>query len=329
MSVKVSIENIHKEHSKKGFSAPEVQEIFRLDNIILTSEEDADLLISDHFNSLGLKQNVLLRKMIRYRNTKKYLLWTDEPRFSQHFQPYADYPFLPRLNVLNLYTGLVENNFSIWPLSKKLGYLEGFEFQARKIVALMIFRNNAKQWSLKYQGRELDLCILRTQIALEGHAQGMVDIYGQGWDPKIRKGVSRGLTNFREEKFKILSQYHFHLAFENTNFPYYCTEKIWQSIEGGCLPIYFGKDNAIYDNFPRDSFIDYCDFKNTLDMLNYVKKMSVQEFMIRFNRCIEAYNNTVDSQRKQGDLLPMWGITSRKIREIMDKTKSEFIQPKR
>lgn len=318
MSLKVSIENIHKEHSKQGFCAPEVQELFKANNIILSREEDADLLISDHFNSLGLRKNVLVRKMLRYGNTKKYLLWTDEPRFSRHFKAYADYPFLPRLNVLNLYTGLVENNFSIWPLNKKLSYLEEFEFKTRKIVALMVYRNDAKQWSLKYQGRELDLCILRTQIALEGHSKGVLDIYGQGWDPKIRKGVSRGVTNFREEKFKILNQYNFHLAFENTNFPYYCTEKIWQSIEGGCLPIYFGKGNAIYDNFPRNSFIDYCEFENASDMLNYVQKMSVQDFMTRFNLCVEAYNNAVDVQRDQGDLLPMWGITSRKIRAIME-----------
>ena len=318
MPIKVSIDNIHKDYSKKEFRSPEVQELFRADDIILAGEEEADLLLSDRFNELGFKQNVLVRKMIRYGNAKKYLLWTDEPRFSQHFQRYVDYPFLTRLHILNLYTGLLENNLSIWPLNKKLSYLKEFEFKTRKIVTLMACRDDARQWSFKYQGRELDLCVLRTRIALEGHAKGMVDIYGQGWDPKIRKGASRGLANYREEKFKILSQYDFHLAFENTNFSYYCTEKLWQSIEGGCLPIYFGKDNAIYESFPMGSFIDYCEFEHTSDMLNYIQKISTQEFMKRFNLCIESYNNAIDLQRDQGDLLPMWGITSRKIQEIMN-----------
>ncbi len=285
--------------------------------IVCKNESDADLLVSDHFNELGIRRNLILRKMLKYGKQKKYLLWTNEPRYSKFFKSYWSFPGLPKLHILNIYTGLLTHNFLWGPLDIKLPLIDRVSLKNRKIVALMRYRNDQKKWSLKYQGRELDLCFLRTQIALEGHKLGVIDIYGQGWNPKIRKGVSR-TNNYQQIKQNILEKYHFNLAFENTNFPYYCTEKIWDSIQGYCLPIYYGKNNTIYEDFPKKSFIDYCDFNNFYELFDYIQSISSEEFVHRMNLCINVFNESVHKRRLLGKRQSMWDITIQKIKNIME-----------
>ncbi|MEH2068026.1 MAG: glycosyltransferase family 10 [Nostoc sp.] len=147
--------------------------------------------------------------------------------------------------------------------------------------------------SLKKDGRELDLINLRQKIALEGFETGTVDVYGRKWPQKIALGESRA-NDWSSSKMGILQKYHFNLCFENTNFDYYCTEKIWDSIRGRCLPIYYGKGNKIYQDFPINSFLDYSDFNNPKELFLYINKITVSEFRERINLCIEAYNTVYE-----------------------------------
>ena len=318
MTVKITLVNLHRRVDRERFSSAKIKEFLAKHEIFLCeSEDESDLLISDHFHELGIRENTLIRKMIKYGKTKKYLVLTAEPRFSLFFNEYMDWPLLPRLNILNIYTGLLTNNIWAVPSGIQLAPIESFEPINHKVVGLMSYRNNRQKWSLKHEGKELDLCYLRTQIALQGHQLGLVDIYGKGWDNKIRKGVSRSQKDYTEIKLKILKQYNFNLAFENTNFPYYCTEKIWESIQGGCLPIYYGQDNAIYEDFPKESFLDYCDFDDPKDLFEYIQVMNPDEYIKRINLCIEAFNNAVKKKQELGLWRVIWEVVAQKIIAIM------------
>jgi alpha(1,3/1,4) fucosyltransferase len=48
---------------------------------------------------------------------------------------------------------------------------------------------------------------------------------------------------FKDDKFEYLRNYKFNLCPENSNFPGYCTEKVFEAIKCGCIPIYWGSDN--------------------------------------------------------------------------------------
>lgn len=48
---------------------------------------------------------------------------------------------------------------------------------------------------------------------------------------------------FNDDKLSYLRQYRFNLTPENTNFPGYVTEKPFEAIHAGCIPIYHGSDN--------------------------------------------------------------------------------------
>jgi alpha(1,3/1,4) fucosyltransferase len=48
---------------------------------------------------------------------------------------------------------------------------------------------------------------------------------------------------FNDNKFEYLKNYKFNLCPENSNYPGYCTEKVFEAINCGCIPIYWGSDN--------------------------------------------------------------------------------------
>lgn len=48
---------------------------------------------------------------------------------------------------------------------------------------------------------------------------------------------------FNDDKLKFLRQYRFNLCPENSNYEGYCTEKIFEAISSGCIPIYWGSGN--------------------------------------------------------------------------------------
>ena len=66
-----------------------------------------------------------------------------------------------------------------------------------------------------------------------------------GWPKGVSKEDSRE-GDWVERKKQLLDNYHFNLSFENTAAYNYMTEKIWDSIENYCLPIYYGKHTNVY-----------------------------------------------------------------------------------
>lgn len=312
----------------KEEEAKESQSLLREYDIALTANEDAaDLIMTNGLQSKRIIAK-LLEFMFKYGRTKKYLIWADEPRFDNHFSPIANYPFLPPLHIFNTYTGVYINNYRFLQTFNlefqqispcQLETLKDFEFKHRKTVAVMLYRNNQREWSLKYQSRELDLCYLRTQIALTGYKLGVCDIYGHGWPNGISLGKSRWQDRVNNKR-KILENYHFNLAFENTNWPYYCTEKIWEAIQFGCLPIYYGQENAIYEDFCQGSFIDYSEFENTSDMFRFIEAMTPQDYRRRMNLCIEAFNAAILKREKVGGgWKELVRLTAQRIHEIFSK----------
>ena len=287
----VKIFSVGKGLSSSPFVFEEGQAILLKHGIEISNEEESNLIVAASFERI-------LPLMLKHGKKKKYLIWTNEPRYNTFLRSEIKFPALPAINIINIYTGLFEDNYS-WLhtfdnyLISELSCLHPDEvIYHQKIAAMMTYRNNKLRWSLNCQGKELDLCYLRTQIALAGYEAGLVDIFGKGWPKTMRTGESRD-GEWRAIKFSTLRNYNFNIALENTNWPYYCTEKIWDSIASYCLPIYYGRGNKIYEDFPKGSFIDYSDFEQPKDLFKYIRSMSVKEFTDRLNLCIETFNHAI------------------------------------
>ena len=86
----------------------------------------------------------------------------------------------------------------------------------------------------------------------------------------------------QDEYFNLLSKYKYMITFENTSKEYYHTEKIWNAVRSGTVPIYWG-DPLITSVFNEDSFLNIPIHKN--------KGIQFTEFMNIINIIIDEKNN--------------------------------------
>ncbi|MDD4251159.1 MAG: glycosyltransferase family 10 [Candidatus ainarchaeum sp.] len=81
--------------------------------------------------------------------------------------------------------------------------------------------------------------------------------------------LSRHLDNWREAIINYQKDYKFSIAFENSSYPGYTTEKIYHPMLANSIPIYFGNPEISRD-FNTKSFVnyhDYNDFKKVFDVV--------------------------------------------------------------
>jgi hypothetical protein len=196
-----------------------------------------------------------------------------------------------------MYTGDIYNSnsvFSRYFLQKEVPPLPPDHWQRSKsgcpIVGLATYVERPAKQQLVIDGHDVNLTKYRQELLLRGHERMLLDIYGRGWPKGFVRGSSRQ-KDWHMKKKAIMDPYLFNVAMENTNWPYYCTEKIWDAIEGGCLPIYWGTGNSIYEDFPQDSFLDYSNYSGPNELLDHVKRMGEIEYRERMGRCIKAHNS--------------------------------------
>lgn len=113
------------------------------------------------------------------------------------------------------------------------------------------------------------------------------DLYGQLWD--VREFPSfRGAI---DSKKPVLERYMFSICYENArDMAGYITEKIFDSMIAGCIPIYWGANN-ISDYVPKECYIDKTQYSNYEELYNYIKNMPIDEYERRL-QYIEDYLNS-------------------------------------
>ncbi len=258
-----------------------------LNNIYVTdSIQDADVLVA--------QQRKHLKKYFwQYRRSKKYLLWTNEPRLDVCEKLLSKEAFgLASLQIMNVYNSEVfinaEPSFKTY-FSSSIEYLpKTYKVTNTSVIALMSYYKGLNTESIVINSHDVDLIKKRTQIVLYGNDIGSLDIYGKGWPDNRSKEDSRE-GNWGLRKRKLMDTYNYNLCFENTVASNYISEKIWDSISNYCLPIYHSGNN-IYELFPEESFIDYNHFSNPKELFDFINGITHEQFITRFNKCVEVYN---------------------------------------
>ena len=271
-----------------GFRSIDIPYLEANDISIVNDEKSADVIVGGH-------RKFLKPYFRKYLNKKKYLLWTQEPRFDISFKPIRKEFFrLVTCHIMNLYTEDVfvsPLSFHARLITEKLELLpENFVIPNRTIVGLMSYYKGEKTETIYKNGEDIDLIKIRTRIALAGHKNNCFHVYGKGWPEGVSRENSRS-GDWVSRKKDLMKDYYFNLCFENTSTKRYITEKIWDSIANYCLPIYYGKHNGIYDLFPKNSFIDYSDFNTPEALFEFIDQMSNEEYIERMNLCIKVYQS--------------------------------------
>jgi len=149
--------------------------------------------------------------------------------------------------------------------------------------------------------RQKLFCTVATNYHLRGEPKGKiincfknlgVDIYGQ-YNIRIKDDITNHAVNEEtiakylprySAKVKMLSKYIFSLAIESQLDIGHITEKLFDIIAAGCIPVYLGAMD-ISEFIPKSCYIDYRDFWSEKKLLNYIKNMSSQE-ILNYQRAI-------------------------------------------
>jgi alpha(1,3/1,4) fucosyltransferase len=138
---------------------------------------------------------------------------------------------------------------------------------------------------------------LRIKAMSELAKAGVVDLYGVGWN----RWWSRSAfwlpywTNFRslmsiykgkcDSKFEVLQKYEFCLCFENMSMDGYITEKMFDCLYAGTIPLYVGPPD-IFKYIPEDVFVDCRKYSSWKEMWEDVSSMSPEEIeTMKFAGC--------------------------------------------
>jgi|SRR3989344_1560068 len=120
------------------------------------------------------------------------------------------------------------------------------------------------------------------------------DLYGEGWDRYYFKNRLFHLNRLKfitkllkpdfpsykgpaQEKKQTYEKYRFAICYENSSFPNYITEKIFDCFFGFCVPIYLGASN-INDHIPQNTFIDKRNFESYEALYAFIKNMPDSEY---------------------------------------------------
>ena len=111
------------------------------------------------------------------------------------------------------------------------------------------------------------------------------DLHGRGWDgptagadAETRAAIAH---SYRGEipaldKLRVLEGYKFCLCFENCSFPGYITEKIFDCLVAGTIPVYLGAPDV--SNFiPAGTFIDFRNFAGYAELEDYLRGVTAAE----------------------------------------------------
>jgi alpha(1,3/1,4) fucosyltransferase len=166
--------------------------------------------------------------------------------------------------------------------------------------------------------RNIDKDLYAERIKLykwfEKNAPYDFSLYGMGWHAPIRNGVYKNQILFHildkfnykpnqfskiykgsiESKFTALKKYKYVVCYENAVLNGYVTEKIFDSMFSGSIPIYWGAPN-ITRYIPKECFIDRRSFVDDASLYKFLKSIDEQQY-IKYQRAI---NNFLESSAFQ------------------------------
>lgn len=113
---------------------------------------------------------------------------------------------------------------------------------------------------------------------------GVIDLYGRNWARwlsinsawptywRYRTSLMRAFRGNCESKMDVLSQYRFSLCFENMPMKGYITEKVFDCLYAGTVPLYLGAPD-IESYLPREAYLDVRQYNSYQDLWHAAQAM--------------------------------------------------------
>lgn len=183
-----------------------------------------------------------------------------------------------------------------FPQANPVARTTPYPFAKKKPLAIVIgnktYADFKKDVLLKlWYGKEIhSLWSLRTRLIAFFAGRSLLDIYGQGWEtalPRLPQAIQKAFRGTTPDKMATLHKYKFSLCLENSVFPGYITEKIFDAMFAGSVPVYIGAPD-IGQYIPKETFIDLRTFKNDEALIDYLQSMTPATYA-QYMKNIEAF----------------------------------------
>lgn len=168
--------------------------------------------------------------------------------------------------------------------------------EQRDIFSCLINANKAFKETLP---TDLYLERLKTIRWYEKNAPDQFHLYGLGWEKstpafnffgRVTRSLERLKTRFFKippfpsyrgeliDKGSVLRRSRFSYCYENSrDLTNYITEKVFDSLVHGCVPVYWGADNVL-DYLPEGCFVDKRKFKSTAEVHHHLMSISDSDY---------------------------------------------------
>lgn len=138
------------------------------------------------------------------------------------------------------------------------------------------------------------------QEIIEGNPKSKFCCFiSSNWGAKVRNNFFHKLSKYQQvdpggnvlnnvggpvpNKIEFMRPYKFCIAYENSSYPGYVTEKIMDCFYAGCIPIYWGSP-SVYRDFNPKRILNRLDFNSDEELIDRIKEL---------NENSEAYHNFV------------------------------------
>lgn len=128
------------------------------------------------------------------------------------------------------------------------------------------------------------------------------DLFGAGWQrrhPSVKEAdfqvALRAYRGTAPSKLDTFARYRFAFALENSRFPGYVSEKLFDCFFSGCVPLYLGAPD-VERYVPASTFVNVQDFASDVDLEKFLRAMSPAEARVYLDAAADFLAS--DSYRK-------------------------------
>jgi alpha(1,3/1,4) fucosyltransferase len=210
---------------------------------------------------------------------KALVIWTHEPvQCVAGGSSFEDIASGKTIHIMTVYNGeALPSPLAFFPFKAvdRQAILDSIAHRSRFCLILATFRARLDR---VVDGRNVDLTHYRQRMALHLQKQhDACDVYGKNWPADVPVVEESRGGDWRRRKSELLADYQFNLACENTVAQNYISEKVWDSILGGTVTVYFGKGTGIEGLLRPQSYIDPADFTDFDDLYRHMQGLSLAD----------------------------------------------------
>lgn len=231
-------------------------------NIIeVKNKKVCDILIASCYGNINLIKGI---------NAKLKLFFYGENLTRERYKKYSNLNLLR--NNFDLIVGFLptdlENKVLRFPLW--FMYYPFYDMNEGKNNIIDYIKNKRKE-NMKFEKKFFASCITRHN---ENNVRGLIcdefSKYGEvKYAGKFRKNINIGPKQIHKTNF--LRNVKFNICPENSKWRGYHTEKIFQALESGCIPVYWGIDYAEKDIINKDCYL-FTNIENQEELNREIKR---------------------------------------------------------